>query len=58
MTGLLVPPREVGPLADALGRLTRDAALRAAMGEAGRMRALERYDEARVLARTVELLGA
>jgi glycosyltransferase involved in cell wall biosynthesis len=56
-TGLLVPPHQVPPLADALARLVRDPAARAAMGAAGRARALDRYDEARVLARTIALLG-
>jgi hypothetical protein len=27
------------------------------MGQAGRLRALDRYDEAKVLARTLDLLG-
>jgi glycosyltransferase involved in cell wall biosynthesis len=58
VTGLLVPARAVAPLAAALCRLAGDPALRVAMGEAGRARALELYDEAKVLARTVELLGA
>jgi glycosyltransferase involved in cell wall biosynthesis len=58
VTGLLVPARAVAPLTAALRRLTGDPALRAAMGEAGRARALEFYDEAQVLARTVALLEA
>ena len=57
VTGLLVPPRAATPLAEALRRLVRDPQLSAAMGEAGRVRALERFDEAKVLARTVEVLG-
>ena len=57
VTGLIVPPGEVPPLAAALTRLTADPALRAAMGEAGRTRALEIYDEAKVIARTLDLLG-
>jgi glycosyltransferase involved in cell wall biosynthesis len=57
-TGLLVPPATVAPLAAALARLAGDPALRAAMGEAGRARALGRFDEAQVLARTVALLEA
>jgi glycosyltransferase involved in cell wall biosynthesis len=57
VTGLLVPPGEVGPLAAALARLAADPALRAAMGAAGRARAMELYDEARVVARTLDLLG-
>jgi len=57
-TGFLVRPATVAPLADALARLAGDAALRARMGEAGRQRALSRFDEADVLARTLDLLGA
>ena len=56
-TGLLVPPAAVAPLAEALARLARDAPLRRRMGEAGRTRALRLYDEARVVARTLDLLG-
>jgi glycosyltransferase involved in cell wall biosynthesis len=56
-TGLLVPPGQVAPLAAALARLIADPVLRAAMGEAGRARACELYDEARVVARTLDLLG-
>ncbi len=57
VTGLLVPPRQVAPLAAALRRLAADPALRAAMGGAGRSRALQLYDEAKVVARTLDLLG-
>jgi len=57
VTGYLVPPREVAPLADALNRLVHDQGMRAAMGEAGRQRALAEYDETKVLARTLDLLG-
>ena len=57
VTGLLVPPGQAAPLAAALRRLARDPAARAAMGAAGRARAMERYDEAKVLARTLALLG-
>lgn len=56
-TGFVVPAGQVPPLAQALARLAGDGALRAAMGESGRLRALERYDEARVLARTLDALG-
>jgi glycosyltransferase involved in cell wall biosynthesis len=58
VTGLLVPPRRVPELAAALRRLAGDAPLRAAMGAAGRARALELYDEAKVLQRTLAALGA
>jgi glycosyltransferase involved in cell wall biosynthesis len=57
VTGLLVPPGDAPALAAALQRLVADQALRARMGEAGRKRAVERYDEATVLARTLDLLG-
>lgn len=56
-TGLLVPPRQVEPLAAALVRLAADPGTRARMGSAGRLRALDRFDEAKVLARTLDLLG-
>jgi glycosyltransferase involved in cell wall biosynthesis len=56
-TGLLVPPRSVAPLAAALSRLANDASLRARMGDAGRARALDLYDEAKVLSRTLDALG-
>jgi glycosyltransferase involved in cell wall biosynthesis len=57
-TGLLVPARSVAPLAEALRRLVAEPDLRRRMGDAGRARALELYDEAKVLARTLEALGA
>jgi glycosyltransferase involved in cell wall biosynthesis len=57
ITGLLVPPGSVAQLAEALRRLACDPAARAAMGAAGRARALELYDEAKLLVRTMELLG-
>ena len=49
-TGLLVPARNAGALANAFVRLVGDAALRQRMGLAGRMRALALYDEAKVVA--------
>ena len=57
VTGLLVPPMRVPELAEALRRLANDAALRARMGAAGRARALELHDEAKVVARTLDLMG-
>ena len=56
-TGLLVPPGTVDPLAAALQALAGDPARRARMGEAGRARALEHYTEAKVVGRTLDLLG-
>ncbi len=57
VTGLLVPPGTVAPLAEALSRLAADAGLRARMGEAGRLRALDLYTEHAVVQRTLDLLG-
>ncbi|HEY2131753.1 MAG TPA: glycosyltransferase family 4 protein [Acetobacteraceae bacterium] len=57
VTGLLVPPASAPPLADALRRLVDDSGLRHRMGAAARERALALYDEGRVVARTLDLLG-
>lgn len=56
-TGLLVPVNDPSALGAALARLAADPALRGAMGAAGRARALEHYDEAKVLARQLDILG-
>jgi glycosyltransferase involved in cell wall biosynthesis len=56
-TGLLVAARQSAPLAAALARLANDPALRAAMGAAGRTRAMALYDESRVVGRLLDLLG-
>jgi glycosyltransferase involved in cell wall biosynthesis len=52
-----VPPRRVARLAEALKQLAGDAGLRAAMGLAGRERAVALYDEDMVVARSLDLLG-
>ena len=52
-----MPRGQSAPLAAALATLAANPAQRTAMGEAGRARALARYDEAKVLARTLALLG-
>jgi glycosyltransferase involved in cell wall biosynthesis len=57
-TGFLVPPARVAPLAAALLRLVGDRDLRVRLGAAGRARALLHFDEAVVLKRTLDLLGA
>jgi glycosyltransferase involved in cell wall biosynthesis len=56
-TGLSVPAGDPAALGAALARLAGDPDLRVRMGQAGRQRALDNYDEARVLARTLDLLG-
>ncbi len=56
-TGLLVPPATIQPLAAALRRLVENPQLRTCMGEAARARAISLYDEANVVAQTLDLLG-
>ena len=52
--GILVPPANPGALADAMGRLIQDAALRARLGQAGRNRVIERHAIDRVVAEHLE----
>jgi starch synthase len=54
-TGLLVPPGEPAPLADAVNALVRDQALAAVMGRAGRERAIAEFDWAGIAVQTAEL---
>ena len=56
-TGLKIPPGNAQALAAALERLATSADLRFRMGQAGRNRAVALYDEAKVLTRTMDLLG-
>lgn len=53
--GLLVSAKSVEPLADALERLIRDPALRAAMGRRGRERAVQEFSLESVIRQTLEL---
>jgi glycosyltransferase involved in cell wall biosynthesis len=57
VTGLLVPPLVVEPLAEAIATLAADPALRARMGAAGRDYALAHFDESKVIGRTLDLMG-
>lgn len=52
-TGLLIPPGESKPLAEALIQLLRDQVQAQQMGEAGRKRAVEHFDEHLVCERIV-----
>lgn len=54
-TGLLVPPRDPAALADAIRELIAEPARVAAMGAAGRLRALEVFGQERCTQRTAEL---
>lgn len=53
-TGILVPPRDVTALAEALSRLLGDKPLRAHMGLMGRERAEEEFNADRMVAQTLE----
>lgn len=53
--GLLVPTRDAGALAEAVGTLLRDPGLRAEMGERGRARQLAEFDIEVTVARVSEL---
>ena len=56
-TGFLVGVNEPDALASALSELVESAAKRKKMGAAGRARALELYDERKVVARQIKALG-
>ena len=58
VTGLLVPVRDAQALADAIARLAGDAALRQAMGAAGRALAEREFDVEQVARTHVALYDA
>jgi glycosyltransferase involved in cell wall biosynthesis len=53
--GLRVPVKDGAALAHAIERLVRDPALRTRLGEAARRKAMERFDERIVIARTLDV---
>ncbi|HET6600684.1 MAG TPA: glycosyltransferase, partial [Gaiella sp.] len=56
-TGMLVPPGDVEALARAIAELADDPARAAAMGEAGRTRALAEFSQDRCTERIAALYG-
>lgn len=56
-TGLLVPTRDASALTRALETLIADPERSRQMGHAGRRRAIDLYDERRVIARQIEIIG-
>ncbi len=54
-TGLIVPPADAEALAAAIGELMDDPARRAALGNAGRRRALEHYSSELMAARVMDV---
>jgi glycosyltransferase involved in cell wall biosynthesis len=57
-TGLLIPPRDEGALADAIVRVLKDDSLRRDLSEQARRDALERFDSARCVDRLVQTLDS
>lgn len=55
VNGLIVPPRNVAALVDAMRRLIGDPALRKRMGVAGRQKAEAEFDEQAIVARTLDV---
>jgi glycosyltransferase involved in cell wall biosynthesis len=55
VNGLLVRPRDVGSLAEALGRVLQDSNLRVRLGAAGRCKAEAEFDLKLVVRATLEL---
>jgi len=56
-TGILVPPRDHHALAGAMVKILSSAGLRAKMGEEGRRRVLERFDERKIIALQIGHIG-
>jgi glycosyltransferase involved in cell wall biosynthesis len=57
VTGFTVPRGHAAPIETHLYQLATEPELRARMGAAGRERALALYDEAKVVARTLDVMG-
>jgi glycosyltransferase involved in cell wall biosynthesis len=57
VSGILVPPADSSALADALERLSRDAALRERLGRSARRVIEERFDGSRNVEQRLTLFG-
>jgi glycosyltransferase involved in cell wall biosynthesis len=57
VTGLLVPPRDAGALANAIARLADDTELRVRYGAASREKARREFDETAILGDALRRLG-
>ena len=57
VTGLLVPPRSIEPLAEALQRLISDRSLREGLGRAGCKLARDKFDLNLIVRRIVDMYG-
>jgi glycosyltransferase involved in cell wall biosynthesis len=57
-TGILIPPRDPGAIADAIVRLLQDGELRSRMGAAGRRRVVQHMSMEATMSRTIELYEA
>ncbi|HIG48217.1 MAG TPA: glycosyltransferase [candidate division Zixibacteria bacterium] len=56
-TGLLVPARDAGALADAIEKLSQDPELRRRLGQAARRLAEEKFGAETIIAQTLEIYG-
>ena len=57
-TGILVPAGDAKRLAEGIGRLLADPSLARAMGEAGRRKALQEFDERQIFRTVLETYRA
>jgi glycosyltransferase involved in cell wall biosynthesis len=55
INGLLVPPKDVNSLAEAMFKLAKDPELRLQMGQNGRKKVLREFDDKIVIKKTMEI---
>ena len=56
-TGFLIPVRNIAKLSEAFELLINNPQLRTSMGSRGRQRALELYDEEKVIGRQIDIIN-